>query len=162
MRPAVEPQRPGASIRQALRRLRIRTGEAPSFHDLTEAVIEFIGEVGVRSGQITIQALHTTAAIIINEAEPLLLEDMRQFLERLAPRAGTYRHNDLAARGDVPPDERPNAHAHLQHLLLGAVQQLPIVDGRPALGRWQRIMLVELDHPRRREVLLSILGAGEV
>ena len=55
-------------------------------------------------------------------------------------------------------DEAPNGHAHCRHLFLGASEAIPIVDGRAALGRWQRVFLVELDGPRTRDVLVQVLG----
>ena len=58
----------------------------------------------------------------------------------------------------MTPEECPNAHAHLQHLLLGASEAVPVVGGELWLGQWQRIFLVELDRPREREVLLQVVG----
>jgi secondary thiamine-phosphate synthase enzyme len=95
----------------------------------------------------------------INENEPLLLSDMEEFLKRVAPRELYYRHNDFSIRTEnMTEDECPNAHAHCQHLILGASETIPVVEGELALGRWQRIFLVELDRPREREVCVQIIG----
>jgi len=59
----------------------------------------------------------------------------------------------------VPADEPRNGHAHCQHLLLGAGETLPVIDGRLGLGRWQRLFLVELCSAREREVVVQVLGA---
>ena len=60
---------------------------------------------------------------------------------------------------DVPPDEPRNGHAHCQHLLLGASETVPVVDGLLALGRWQRLFLVELCSARDRQVVVQVIGA---
>jgi len=135
------------------------TTRAPQFVDITDEVQGKVTESGVREGIATVFCRHTTAAICINENEPLLLSDMEEFLKRVAPRELYYRHNDFAIRThNMTEDECPNAHAHCQHLLLGASETIPIVAGKLALGRWQRIFLVELDRPREREVLIHVQG----
>jgi secondary thiamine-phosphate synthase enzyme len=60
----------------------------------------------------------------------------------------------------MTPEECPNAHAHLQHLLLGTSEAVPIQGGNLVLGRWQRIFLVELDRPRERKVLVQVVGCA--
>lgn len=141
------------------RLITVETERAPQFIDITEEVVGAVAESGVSNGIILIYSKHTTAAIRINENEPLLLHDMVKFLEQVAPRDGDYRHNDFSIRtANMTEDECPNGHAHCQHLLLGASEAIPIIAGRLQLGRWQRVFLIELDRPRPREVLVQILG----
>ena len=137
----------------------IDTDRAPAFYDITDEVMEAVRESGVDDGMALVYSRHTTAAIKINEHEPLLIEDMEDFLARFAPPDDYYRHNDFDVRtANMTPDEQPNGHAHCQHLLLSASETVPVVDGRLELGTWQRIFLVELDRPRPREVLIKVLG----
>ena len=137
----------------------VQTGEAPHFIDLTDQVNEVLSRSGVTSGQVLVFSRHTTAAIRVQEAEPLLLEDMRDCLERLAPRDLDYRHNDFRVRTvNMTPDESPNGHSHCRHLFLSSSETIPVVDGQLAFGRWQRVFLIELDHPRRREIHVQVLG----
>jgi secondary thiamine-phosphate synthase enzyme len=139
--------------------LRVETDRAPQFIDITAEVERAVVESRVNNGIALIYSRHTTAAIRINEDEPMLLQDMAEFLEQVAPRECYYRHNDFAIRtANMTEDECPNGHAHCQHLLMGASEAVPIRSGRLQLGRWQRIFLVELDRPRAREVLVQILG----
>ena len=139
--------------------LQIATSSAPQFLDITDRVCAVVREAGVLAGLVVVYSRHTTAAIKINEWEPLLLEDMGQFLESVAPKDGAYRHNDFSIRTvNMTEDECPNGHAHCQHLVLSASETIPIVDGQVALGRWQRVFLVELDRPRTRDVLVQVLG----
>ena len=109
---------------------------------------------------MNVQTTHTTTAVIVNEGEPLLLDDFRDLLERAAPRAGAYRHDDLARRQDVPADEPRNGHAHCRALQLPASTLLNVVAGRLALGRWQRVFLLDLDGPRTREVSVVVMGTA--
>jgi secondary thiamine-phosphate synthase enzyme len=57
------------------------------------------------------------------------------------------------------PDECANGHSHCQHVLLGSSETIPIMDGRLVIGTWQSVFLIELDHPRPRQVLVTVMGA---
>jgi len=136
----------------------IRTQEPLQFVDLTALVAERVRRSGVGEGMVTVQSRHTTAAIVVNENEPLLLQDLEGLLEGWAPAGRLYRHNDLAAR-EAPVDEKPNGHSHARTLLLGVSVCLNIAEGHVDLGPWQSIFLVELDGPRQRSVSVQVLGA---
>ena len=139
--------------------LKLESTKAPEFLDITQRVQECVAESGVTLGFVVIYSKHTTASIKINENEPLLLQDMEQFLERISPRNGNYRHNDFSVRTvNMTEEECPNGHAHCQQLLLGTSETVPIVEGMMQFGRWQSIFLIELDHPREREVVVQVLG----
>ena len=126
--------------------------------DITARVQELVAGDEVREGVVVVSSRHTTTAIAVNEPEPGLLEDLAATLARLVPAGQGYRHDDLEARGN-PPGEPMNAHAHLQALLLGSSEAVPVVEGRLALGTYQALFLVELDGPRRRQVSVLVLGA---
>ena len=134
--------------------------EAPlQFIDITELVKERVRRSGVTDGFVNIQSRHTTAAIIINENEPLLLEDLEKTLETWAPQNRLYRHNDLDARPQpIPADERPNGHSHARAFYLGTSETVNITGGELQLGCWQTIFLVELDGIRTRAVSIVVMG----
>ena len=139
--------------------LKIETEKAPQFINLTRRIRQCVAESKVRDGSVTIFSRHTTAAIKINENEPLLIRDMERFLERIAPRDGNYLHNDFSIRTvNMTEDECPNGHAHCQQLLLSTSETIPIIDGALQIGQWQSIFLIELDRPRSREVLVQVMG----
>lgn len=141
--------------------LTVQTTQAPQFLDITQEVEKAVAASGVKEGIALVFSAHTTAAIRVNENEPLLLQDMEEFLKRVAPSNLYYRHNDFAIRtANMTPDECPNAHAHCQQLLLGVSEAIPIAEGKLLLGQWQRIFLVELDRPRERQVWVQVLGSG--
>jgi secondary thiamine-phosphate synthase enzyme len=136
----------------------LRTQRSVQFVDLTALVVERVRRSGVEQGIVTVQSRHTTAGVLVNENEPLLLEDLQDMLERWAPAGARYRHNDLEARPGAPADEKPNGHAHARALLLGVSVCLNVAGGAIDLGHWQSIFLVELDGPRRRAVSVQVLG----
>ncbi len=139
--------------------LKLEAKDAPEFIDITDHVNHCLTEAGVKHGTVTVFSRHTTAAIRLNENEPLLIEDMKRFLERMAPRNGDYKHNDFTIRTvNMTEDECPNGHAHCQQLLLSTSETIPVIDGILQIGRWQRIFMVELDRPRPREVLVQVIG----
>ena len=134
---------------------------APEFVDITDRVESFLKESGIRNGSMVVFSRHTTAAITIQENEPLLLNDMSSLLERLAPRGARYGHNDFSIRTvHMREEECPNGHSHCQHLMLGSSETIPVIERVLALGQWQRVFMVELDDAKLgpREVLLQIIG----
>ena len=158
----VEPE-PGLRVTRDL--VDLRTERRRQFIDLTDLVGERVRRSGLSEGIACIQTLHTTTALLLNENEPLLLEDLSRLLERLAPEDLDYAHDDIALRRRHPlavppaPDEPPNGDAHCKAVLLPPSQTLTIVEGRLLLGRWQSLFLVELDGPRKRTLSILLLGA---
>lgn len=136
------------------------TAGTGQFVDITDDVAAIVHASRVRRGLVHVYSAHTTAAIRINENEPLLLGDFHRFLGGIAPAGeGAYEHDDLTRRTGVAPDEPRNGHSHCQHLLLGTSETLPVMDGRLVLGRWQRLFLVELCSARERQVVVQVIGA---
>lgn len=138
--------------------IRLQSGQATGFIDLTDDLHSLVIDANVRTGLLNVQTAHTTTALVVNEHEPLLLSDFQAFLERVAPRSAIYAHDDMSRRGEVAPGEPANGHAHCRALLLPTSACLNIIDGRLALGRWQRVFLVELDGPRERTASVVIVG----
>lgn len=140
--------------------IQITTERPTAFIDITDQVEQLVADADIDAGLVNVQSLHTTTAIVVNEHEPLLLDDFRSLLERIAPLGGVYQHDVGVRAVDPVPDERRNGHAHCRALLLPASVCLNVVDRRLQLGRWQRIFLAELDGPRVREVSIVIVGGG--
>jgi secondary thiamine-phosphate synthase enzyme len=145
------------------RLLRIATDAPVAFVDITPLVEAAVREAALGEGFVNVQTRHTTTGILVNELEPLLLEDLRDLLERHAPSASGYRHDDVERRiVNLTPDERVNGHAHCKAALIGTSEGLNVSGGRLMLGRWQRVLLVECDGPREREVSLAFAGLAAV
>jgi secondary thiamine-phosphate synthase enzyme len=107
--------------------------------DVTDRVAASVPEGA--NGAVTVFVEHTTAGVVLNEAESHLLADVRTFLSSLVPDEG-WEHDRL--------DD--NADAHLRALVLGSSETVPVTDGELALGRWQSVLFVECDGPRERAV----------
>src|SRR2546422_9631138 len=132
----------------------------PQFIDVTDQIEAAVRESRIENGVAAAFSAHTTAGVAINEAEPLLLDDMRRLLERFASRDADYQHDDLTIRTvNLEPNERANGHAHCQRLFISASESIPIVAGRLQMGRWQRVFFVELDGPRPRHLVVQLMGA---
>lgn len=133
--------------------------QAPKFYDVTDLVANVVERAGIAAGTLTASTRHTTCALVVQENEPLLLQDMADRLCRYASADEVYRHNDFDVRTvNMCDGECANGHAHCQHLLLGAAVTLPIQEGRLTLGLWQRIFLVELDRARPRHFSVQVMG----
>jgi secondary thiamine-phosphate synthase enzyme len=135
-----------------LERLQIETGGSFHCHAITADLQALVERSGVWQGLLVAVGQHTTTALVLNENEELLLRDIEAFFLGLAPPERPWLHNDLHLRQGIPPDEPRNAHAHLIAMMLGNQLSLPVVDGRLGIGRWQSVLLVELDGPRRRPI----------
>jgi secondary thiamine-phosphate synthase enzyme len=139
--------------------LRYLARQSPEFIDITADVEAAMKVSGITNGMVAVTSMHTTAAITVQENEPLLLQDLCDMLERLAPHDVYYRHDDFDIRVvNMHPDEPRNGHAHCRQSLLGRSETLIVNDGQLALGRWGRIFFVELDAPREREVQVQVIG----
>lgn len=131
------------------RRLNVQTKGASDIIDITPDVQREVQAAGLKAGTATVFVQHTTAAVTVIELEPGLLLDTRALWERLVPGDTPYKHN-------VHDD---NGHAHLRAALQGPSLVVPFVDGKLALGRWQRIVLLDFDtRPRSRELVVQVMG----
>lgn len=136
------------------------TKKGLQFIDITNKVKKIVSQSQVKNGWALVYSKHTTAAIKINENEPCLLDDLKNFLQQLAPLKKYYKHNDLKIRKkNLCADECLNAHSHCQQILLGTSETIPLIKGKLVLGKWQRIFLIELDRSRKREVVIQVLGS---
>ncbi len=139
--------------------IELKTKATLDFIDITEKIQKKIKEAGIKNGVINIQSLHTTMAIIVNEAEPLLISDMKKLLEKLAPRTYKYLHDNFEIRTvNMCDGECANGHSHNKALHLPTSTMLNVIQNGLQLGRWQRVFAVELDRSRPRKIALQIIG----
>jgi len=132
-----------------------------TFTDLTDDLRRAIKDSGVTDGMAVAFCPHTTCALLINEWEDGALKDFRDRLESMVPDDVYYLHDDIELRTQnlQEPHERQNGHAHVKQMLLSATSHaIPVAAGEPMLGRWQRLLLVELDDPHDRQVVFHVFG----
>lgn len=126
----------------------ISTSKKQELIDITDRVSSIVKKSNVKDGLCIIYVMHATAAIIINEnADPNICLDTIDALNDLIP-AGKWRHDKLDG----------NADAHIKSTILGPSETIPINNGNLQLGTWQSPMLVELDGPRNRNIMITIVG----
>jgi secondary thiamine-phosphate synthase enzyme len=131
--------------------LRLQTPGNGEIVNLTEGVVRVVSTAGVEHGVVVVFAPGSTVAVTTMEYEPGGVSDLQQLLERLVPPGGDYAHNRL--------NHDSNAHAHLRAALIGPSESIPVLDGRPALGTWQQIVLIDFDdRPRQRTVHVQVLS----
>jgi secondary thiamine-phosphate synthase enzyme len=138
----------------------VRADRRHGWLDLTDDLRRAIKDSGVTEGCSVGFVAHTTCALLINELEDGALEDLERRLEILVPTEGYYAHDDLDRRTqNLVSEERQNGRAHAAQMILGATSQtIPVVAGEPALGRWQRLLLFELDEPKDRKCVFTTWG----
>jgi secondary thiamine-phosphate synthase enzyme len=125
---------------------KVNTGDRTTLIDITDKVNAAVAESRVANGLCHVFIRHTTAALVVSENwDPDVGRDLLKHLEAVVPRDGGYRH----AEG--------NSQAHILSAMLGVSLNLPMHDGKLALGRWQGVMLAEFDGPRERTVLVTLL-----
>ncbi len=127
----------------------LRTSKSVELVDITREVEEAVAESGVKNGMCLVYAPHATAAIVVNEHERGLMDDIVAKVREDYPRDGRWKHNLI--------DD--NAAAHLASAFISSSRIFPVRDGRLVRGTWQNIFLLELDGPRSyRRVVVEVMG----
>jgi secondary thiamine-phosphate synthase enzyme len=122
-----------------------------SLHKITSKVSSVVADSGIQTGLCTLFLRHTSASLIIQEnADPDVLTDLANFLSKLVPEGDRYIHSTEG------PDDMP---AHIRTVLTHTSEQIPIVQGRLALGTWQGIYVWEhRQHRHVRELVVHLTG----
>jgi secondary thiamine-phosphate synthase enzyme len=119
--------------------------------DITGLVEETVAESGLKQGMALVFTPHSTAAVVTLENEPGLREDLGRAMERNFPKKMEYQHHLRWGDG--------NGHSHVRSTFLGASVSLPFDGGRLERGRWQQVVLLEMDvHGRQRDLIVQLLG----
>src|SRR5574341_95978 len=119
--------------------------------DITPELTDLVARSGVRTGAAIVQLKGSTGAITTIENEQGALADLRRALDQLAPVDVEYAHNAAYHDG--------NGFYHVRSALLKTSLSVPVVDGCLQVGRWQQIIVINLDNRRRqREVVAVVVG----
>jgi secondary thiamine-phosphate synthase enzyme len=152
----------GGPLKSFHRETGLRTAGGLTVTDITEQVQEAVRESGVRDGVCCVYSPHTTCSVRVNEYERGFLEDFSVLLRRLVPTEHYYAHDDWDRRTENVSDddaEESNGHSHCMSMLMGpAGESIPVRDGVLCLGRWQRVLFLELDRERDRRWLVHVVG----
>lgn len=117
--------------------------------NVTEDVERVVAEAGIREGMVLVSAMHITAGVYVNDAEPGIIQDIDTWADRVAPKGPDYLHHRTG---------EDNGDAHLKSLLIHHQVIIPITDGALDLGPWQQVYYAEFDGQRRKRVIIKAIG----
>jgi secondary thiamine-phosphate synthase enzyme len=127
--------------------IEVSTKSGQQLIEVTSIIREQVRRSGVKNGVCFIYVPHTTAGVLVNEnADPSVAKDILNTLNSLIPVEGDYNHLE------------GNAHAHIKASIVGHSTTLLVENGELVLGTWQGVFLCEFDGPRRRRILVKIVG----
>ncbi len=129
--------------------LTFNTRKHREYVHITPEVETIVRKSGVKDGIVLVSAMHITAGVYVNDLEDGLIEDIDEWLEKLAPFKKDYQHHQTG---------EDNGDSHLKAILVHHQVILPITDGRLDLGTWQRVFYAEFDGQRRKRVLVKVMG----
>jgi secondary thiamine-phosphate synthase enzyme len=125
------------------------TRKKREYINITNHIEESVKKSGIKEGFALVSAMHITAGVYINDAEDGLIEDIDEWLEKLAPYKRDYRHHHTG---------EDNGDAHLKSLLIHHEVIVPVTNGKLDFGPWQQVYYAEFDGQRRKRVIIKVIG----
>ncbi len=129
--------------------LTFKTRRHREYLNITREIEAALKKSGIREGMILVSAMHITAAVYVNDAEDGLIQDIDEWLERLAPTGPNYHHHRTG---------ESNGDAHLKNLLMHHQVIIPVTGGKLDFGPWQQVYYAEFDGQRAKRVLIKVMG----
>ena len=130
--------------------LTLEIPERMDFVNITHEVQAALRKSGIQEGLCLVNAMHITASVFINDDEPGLHQDYKDWLEGLAPHdPSRYRHNRTG---------EDNGDAHHKRQIMGREVVVAVTEGKLDFGTWERIFYGEFDGRRRKRVLVKVIG----
>jgi secondary thiamine-phosphate synthase enzyme len=129
--------------------LTFNTKNKIDFINITDKVEEVLKKSAIKEGLILVSAMHITASVYVNDNESGLIEDIKEWLQKLAPKGPDYKHHRTG---------ESNGDAHLKSLLLHHQVIAPVTNGALDFGPWQQIFYAEFDGQRKKKVIIKIIG----
>jgi secondary thiamine-phosphate synthase enzyme len=127
----------------------VSSSSAFQYIDVTDEVQKAVETSGVRQGLALLYEMHTTGALVIQEADKSVHRDTQEIFDELISTTRSYHHD---FEGSV------NASAHIRNQLLGCHVAIPIVEHHLTLGTWQRIFFIEMFRPQKRQIVVCVMG----
>jgi len=129
--------------------LTFNTPKHREYINITDRVADVVARSGIAEGMVLVSAMHITAGVFVNDAEGGLLDDIDEWLEKLAPYRDDYRHHRTG---------ESNGDSHLKNLLVHHEVIVPITRGRLDLGPWQQVFYAEFDGQRPKRLVIKAMG----
>ena len=137
------------SLKTATEYLWFNTLRKREYVNSTAKVEESVRKSGVQEGMVLVSAMHITAGVYVNDAEDGLIQDIDEWVEKIAPFNAHYRHHRTG---------ETNGDAHLKSLLVHHEVIVPITKGSLDLGPWQQVYYAEFDGCRRKRLVVKVMG----
>ncbi|MEK6967230.1 MAG: secondary thiamine-phosphate synthase enzyme YjbQ [Nanoarchaeota archaeon] len=125
------------------------TKKRRDYINITDKVQEIVDKSGIKDGMVLVSAMHITAGVYVNDAESGLIQDIDEWLDKLAPPNPNYKHHHTG---------EDNADAHLKSMLVHHEIIAPLTDGKLDFGPWQQIYYAEFDGQRKKRVIVKVMG----
>ncbi len=133
------------------KKIKLNTKGDTDIVDITSQVTSAVSKTGVQNGIVAVFVSGSTGGVTTVEYEPGLIQDLKNFFEKIAPKSDTYEHNLRWHDG--------NGYAHVRASFLGPSISIPFVDKKLQLGTWQQIIFIDFDNrPRTRELIVQVVG----
>ncbi len=129
--------------------LSFNTSKPREYINITDEVARVVREGGIREGMVLVSAMHITAGVYVNDAEPGIIQDIDDWADRIAPQGPDYHHHRTG---------ETNGDAHLKSILVHHQVVVPVTAGELDLGPWQQIYYAEFDGQRRKRVIIKAMG----
>jgi len=129
--------------------LTFNTRKHREYVHITPQVESIVRKSGMKDGMVLVSAMHITAGVYVNDDEQGLIEDIDQWLEKLATFRQDYKHHQTG---------EDNGDSHLKAILVHHQVILPFTNGKLILGTWQRVFYAEFDGQRSKRVLVAVMG----
>jgi len=129
--------------------LTFNTKKHRAYVHITPQVEKMVHTSGIRNGMVLVSAMHITARVYVNDNEEGLIQDIDEWLEKLAPFGPDYKHHHTG---------EDNGDSHLKAILVHHQVIVPVTDGKLVLGTWQRVFYAEFDGQRSKRVLVYVMG----
>ena len=126
-----------------------QTRKHREYINITGEVEKALQKSGVKEGMALVSAMHITAGVYVNDAESGLIQDIDEWLQKLAPEGPDYRHHRTG---------ETNGDAHLKSLLVHHQVIVPITNGKLDLGPWQQVYYAEFDGQRPKRLVIKAMG----
>jgi secondary thiamine-phosphate synthase enzyme len=129
--------------------LTFNTKKHRAYIHITPQVEAAVQKSGINEGMVLVSAMHITAGVYVNDDESGLIEDIDEWLEKLAPYRNTYRHHNTG---------ETNGDSHLKSMLVHHEVIVPVTNGKLDLGPWQRVFYAEFDGQRSKRLIIKVMG----
>lgn len=125
------------------------TSKKREYINITRDVESILMRSQIKEGMILVSAMHITAGVYVNDAETGLIQDIDEWLEKLAPFKKDYRHHRTG---------EDNGDSHLKSLLIHHEVVIPVTNGKLDFGTWQQVYYAEFDGMRKKRIIVKVMG----